>query len=150
MLALVFEILRERYAVPAERVVEVLPRPAARAVPGAPEWIDGLFARDEGWVPIVDLARLISGSPCPPGAASRVAVVARVSAGSSRLLGLLAPGMTRVIEWRGDGAPGVHLPGKGFLGKIETSDEHGVQLVEIDLLLPPEIDRLLFGAETRS
>lgn len=146
MLALVFEVARERYAVPAARVVEVVPRPVARAVPGAPEWIDGLFARDEAWVPIVDLSRLIGGAPCPPGAASRVALVERASGEASRLLGLLAPGMTRVLELKGDGAPGVHLPGKGFLGRIEASDAHGVQLVEIDLLLPPEIDRLLFGA----
>ena len=40
----------------------------------------------------------------------------------------------------------MHLPGKPFLGRIEASDEYGVQLVEIDQLLPPDIDRLLFGA----
>lgn len=146
MLALVFELGAERYAVPARKVHEVVRRPVTRAVAGAPEWIEGLFAWGAGWVPLIDLSRLVTGQPCPAGASSRVAIVDHErAAGHARRVGLLAPGMTRVLDL-GDApqAAGLHVPGQEFLGQIALHDRYGVQLVDVDKLLPATLDPLLF------
>jgi chemotaxis-related protein WspB len=147
MLALVFEIGDERYAVDARRIVEVVPRPTTRAVPGAPAWIAGVFNRQDDWVPIVDLCRLLTGVDCPPAAGSRVALVDRVAGEVARTVGLLAPGMTRVLELPDSAQAGLHVEGHEFLGPIVATDAQGVQLVEVDRLLPPDVDRLLFGGD---
>ncbi len=151
MLALVFEIAGESYGVPAARVVQVVRRPDLRGVPGAPEWIAGLFAWEGAWVPLVDLNRLIARQACPPGAASRVALVQHTRGPATRLLGLLAPGMTRVTDIATTRtAPGLRLTGQEFLGPIAQEEELGVQLIEIDRVLPRDIDRLLFAESEES
>jgi chemotaxis-related protein WspB len=145
MLALVFEVAGESYGVPAARVVQVVRRPEVRLVPGAPEWISGLFAWEGAWVPLVDLSRLIAHEPCPGGAASRVALVQHSRGNVTRLLGLLAPGMTRVTDITTTRtAPGLRLTGQEFLGPIAHDEELGVQMIEIERVLPRDIDRLLF------
>ena len=145
MLALVFEVAGESYGVPAARVVQVVRKPDVRLVPSAPAWISGLFAWEGSWVPLVDLNRLIANEPCPPGAASRVALVEHTRGGVRRLLGLLAPGMTRVTEiTQTRTAPGLRMAGQEFLGPIAQDEELGVQLIEVERLLPRDIDRLLF------
>ncbi len=149
MLALLFEIGGERYALPARRVKEVTRVPEARAVPGAPEWIAGVFARGEEWVPLIDLARLIAGVEAPRRAATRVAIVERTRGSDRRNLGLMAPGMTRVIDVTEFLATGLHVPERDFLGAIAPDADRGVQVIEIDRVLPAEIDDLLFGG-TRS
>ena len=145
MLALVFEIAGEKFAVPASRVVSVIRKPVMRSVIGVPPWVLGLFPWADGWVPVVDLCQLITHTPCPAGAASRIAVVEHMRGAARRPLGLLAPGMTRVTDLSTAAKPGIHLPGKPFLGGITDGDEHGVQLLEIDRVLPSEHDTLLFG-----
>ncbi len=145
MLALVFEVAGESYGVPASRIVQVVRRPDVRVVPGAPEWITGLFAWEGAWVPLVDVNRLIAREACPVGAASRVALVEHTRGKVTRLLGLLASGMTRVTDISETRtAPGLRLAGQEFLGSIAQEEELGVQMIEIDRLLPRDIDRLLF------
>ncbi len=126
-------------------MLSVVPWPALRLVPAAPAWLVGLYALDEVWVPVIDLCRLIADSPCPEGAASRVALVTRQNGAQSRALGLLAPRMTRVVELEAPIASGVFVPGREFLGPIVLSDSLGVQLLDVDRIIPPEVDALLFG-----
>jgi chemotaxis-related protein WspB len=149
VLALVFELGGESYAVPARRVREVVRRPVTRAVAGAPEWIAGLFSYGNVWVPVIDLCRLVSRTPCPEGAASRVALVDHTRGKLTRTLGLLAPGMTRVLDLAPGRSEGLHTPGHDFLGAIVRNDEYGIQLVDVDRVLPPELDKMLFGREPK-
>lgn len=146
MLVLIFEVADERYAVPARSVLEVVPRPETRGVPGAPPWVLGLFAREGAFVPVIDLVRLISFAPCPRGASSRVAIISRSRGSAVRSLGLLAPGMTRVVELGESAGHGLHVAGQEFLGTILRSGALDAQLVDVDRLLPPAVDALLFGA----
>jgi chemotaxis-related protein WspB len=149
MLALVFEVAGESYGVAASGVITVVRRPRARAVPGAPPWIAGVFRWGNAWVPLVDLSLLIALTPCREGAASRVALVEYARGERSRTLGLLAPGMTRVADLgRLQGAPGLSIAGHEFLGPIVADEDLGVQMLAIDRVLPAEIDALLFGAGT--
>ena len=56
--------------------------------------------------------------------------------------------MTRVADLAAtQHAQGIHPPGAGFLGAIAKADEHGVQLLDIDRILPLELDALLFRSE---
>src|ERR1700722_10701357 len=144
MLALVFEVVGEYYGVPASRVLSVVRRPRARTVPGARAWIAGVFRWGEAWVPLVDLSLLIARVPCPDGAASRVALVEYTKGDKIRTLGLLAPGMTRVADLgRAQGPAGLSIAGQDFLGSIVVDEDLGVQMLEIDRVLPREIDALL-------
>ena len=156
MLALVFDLGTERFAVAARAVHEVVRRPPTRTVLGAPPWIEGLFAWGDAWLPLVDMAHLVTGEPCPDAASSRVAIVDRalaadVANGAERVrkrpMGLLAPGMTRVIDL-GDAptSAGLRMEGLDFLGPIVRSDRYGVQLIDVDRIVPPHLDAMLFEA----
>jgi chemotaxis-related protein WspB len=156
LLALVFEVAGERYALRVSQIVEVVRRPVTRAVPGAPPWIEGLWARGESWIPVIDMSLLIAGVPVKPGAATRVAVIERApggktveggpASGRTRQVGLLGEVMTRVLDLQGSTAEGVYLEGREMLGAIVMHDDYGIQLIEADRVIPPEIDHLLFGA----
>ena len=144
MLALVFEVSGEKFAVPASRVVSVIRRPVMRRVTGVPAWVAGLFLWADAWAPVVDLSQLISGVPCPEGAAIRIAIVEHARGTARRPLGLLAPGMTRVTELSAT-SEGIHVLAQPFLGGIANADDHGIQLLDIERILPGELDALLFG-----
>jgi chemotaxis-related protein WspB len=147
VLALLFEISGEKFAIPAARVVSVIRRPVLRHVPGVPAWIGGVFRWRELWAPVVDLPQRMTDTPCPEGAANRVAVFEHVRGDERRPVGLLAPGMTRVADLSGTQlSEGIHTPGQAFLGAIVQADEYGVQLVDVDRILPPELESLLFRA----
>jgi chemotaxis-related protein WspB len=146
MLALLFEVAGESYGVPASRVISVVRKPRARAVPGAPPWIAGVFRWRDAWAPLIDLSLLIARTPCPGGAASRVALVEHARGVRTRTVGLLAPGMTRVVDLgRTPSAPGLSIPGQDFLGGIVADEDLDVQMLDVDRVLPGEIDALLFG-----
>jgi chemotaxis-related protein WspB len=110
MLALIFQVGRDKVAVDVRRVREVVPRVRLSAVSGGPSWIAGVFVYRSRVVPVVDLHRLVGAGECPLHLSSRIILIPHPSDTPDSLVGLLA---TQVAEIR-EVHPGIvqALPGE--------------------------------------
>jgi chemotaxis-related protein WspB len=75
MLMLVFRLGADRYALDATEIVEVLPRVPLKSIPGAPDWVAGLFSYHGRTVPVIDLALLALGRPSTAHVSTRTILV---------------------------------------------------------------------------
>ena len=150
MLFLMFRLGKDRYALPATQVVEVLPMLAVKQIPQAPPAVRGAFDFRGRPVPLVDLTQMALGTPAREQLSTRIVLVDYPDgAGGARLLGLLAEQVTETLRRNPEDfrASGVELPDAPWLGPV-ASDEGGlVQRVEVGQLLLPEVRALLFPAE---
>lgn len=93
---LVFASGDSLYAVPAECAVEVVSVPVLTKVPGAPSYLQGVFAHRGEVIAVVDVRGLL-GSPGPAVKYSR-AVLMRVAKGSVALTATKVLGVTPLTE----------------------------------------------------
>jgi chemotaxis-related protein WspB len=177
MLMLVFRLGADRYALDASEIVEVLPRVPLKSIPGAPDWVAGLFSYHGRTVPVIDLAMLALGRPStdhvstrtilvhypaadtlapfgaasPSSPASAAGGAADPSAPALRphVLGVLAEHANRTL--RRDPADfhttGVESSSAPYLGPVATDSEGLLQWIRVPDLLPPDVRTQLFAAE---
>ena len=142
MLFVLFSLGRDRYAIDALQVAEVLPLVELKELPHAPPGIAGLFSYRGTPVPAVDLSRLALGRAASLRLSTRIILV-HYDAGrpEGQLLGLIAERVTGTIrrdpaDFRATGVSGGPAP---WLGPV-TNDAGGmIQRVELAALLPPEL-----------
>ena len=150
MLFLLFRLGKDRYAIEAKQVVEVLPMLAAKQIPQAPPAVRGAFDFRGQPVPLIDLTQLALGHPVREQLSTRVVLVKQSDGrGGERLLGLLAEHVTETM--RRDPADfrdaGIDSPDAAWLGPVVPHEGLLVQWVQVDDLLTPELRALLFPAE---
>src|SRR5262245_1013657 len=100
MLALTFQVGRDKVAVDVRRVREVVPRVRLSAVNGGPHWMAGVFVYRGRVVPVVDLHRLIGAGECPPHLSSRIVLMPWPLDVPESLIGLLATQVAEIREVR--------------------------------------------------
>ena len=150
MLFLLFRLGKDRYAIEAKRIVEVLPMLAAKKIPQAPPAVRGAFDFRGQPVPLVDLTQLALGHPVREQLSTRIVLVRHPDGrGGERLLGLLAEHVTETL--RRDPADfrdaGIDSPGAEWLGPVVPHEGGLVQWVQVEQLLTPELQELLFRDE---
>ncbi|MGE9295464.1 MAG: chemotaxis protein CheW [Puniceicoccales bacterium] len=148
MLAVLFNLGDQRFAINAERVEIVIPALPLGAVPGAPAFVAGRFQYRGTIVPVIDLGQLILKRPLTQGLSSRYLLTHyKRSDGSATLLGLWAERVTETAEIPEQtlAASGVTLKDAKYLGRVFT-DEDGaiIQCVEPADVLTAEVRELLF------
>ena len=79
-----------RYAIDSRHVSEVLPRVNLQRLTGSPPWLAGLLIYRGTATPVMDLAQLTEGLPCPNRLSSRIVVLQTELEGISRRFGVLA------------------------------------------------------------
>src|SRR5262245_39356288 len=136
MLALIFQVGRDRVAVDVRRVRQVVPRVNLSPISGGSPWVAGVFVYRGRVVPVVDLHRLTGAGECPPHLSSRIILFPHPADGGESLVGLLA---TQVAEIR-EVAPELSQPVPGEPGRAALGpalpDGHGVlRLLDPDVLL---------------
>jgi chemotaxis-related protein WspB len=169
MLALAFQVGRNRYALPCASVVELVPLVELRALPKAPPAIAGAFTYRGTIVPVVDLAQLMLGTASAIRLSTRIAVV-NISGGaalekrkrnaygavqsgresespaesSNRLIGLLAERMfdTVVLDQKLAIDDGLHIADAPYLGDVYLEGTATVQLLVINKLIGGPLDGL--------
>ena len=150
MLFLLFRLGKDRYAIEASRVAEVLPMLEVKRIPQAPPAVRGAFDFRGTPVPLLDLTQLALGRDAPEQLSTRIVLVHYPDeSGRTRLLGLLAEHVTETLR-RDPGEfrdAGVEVPDAPWLGKVASDVGGLVQWVQVEQLLPPELRALLFPAE---
>ena len=153
MLFLLFQLGKDRYALDARQVVEVLPMVAVKQIPQAPAAVLGAFNYRGTTIPLLDLSQLALGRAAQLRLSTRIVVVDFPDAtGGARMLGLLAERVTETL--RRDAAEfqdsGVNVPDASYLGPVAADAQGLVQWIRIDQLLSPDVRELLFQTAVES
>lgn len=147
MLFLLFQVKDDRYCLEVSRVIEVTPMVRFRNIPRAPSYVAGLFGYRGSIVPVIDLSALLSGDPCRPLLSTRMILIDYAGRdGSHHVLGLLAEHVTETISCEEEDfqPPGIDLPDSPFLGGVLSGDEGMTQRIEVEKILPEEVQEYLF------
>ncbi|MUG91088.1 chemotaxis protein CheW [Scytonema sp. UIC 10036] len=163
MLMLLFYIKNDRYALESKRVVEVVPKVVLKTLHHAPDYIAGVFNYRNRLVPVIDLCRLIHGTPCRPLFSSRIILVnydcndnsltesryhtqtqeANASQ-PSHILGLMAERVTDTFRKQETEVfvTGIKVDTAPYLGEMINDAQGMIQCLQLDNILP-ERERIL-------
>jgi chemotaxis-related protein WspB len=148
VLYLLFQLGSDRYALEANRVVEVLPLVPLKRPLRPPRGVAGSLNYHGDFLPVVDMRELATGQPAPPRLSTRI-ILARLSAAGDRSsrLGIICENATDMM--RCDPAEfvpaGIASEEAPYLGPIRVGPHGMVQLVDIDRLLTVSLRKLLFA-----
>lgn len=148
MLFLLFHLGNDRYALEANRVVEVVPLLALRRIPQAPQGVAGVFNYRGRPVPAVDLNELTLGQPAAERLSTRIIIVNYADvAGVNHLLGLVAEHATETLRF--DPAKfmetGLKMDAAPYLGPVALDSKGTIQWVHVQKLLSEPVRDLLFS-----
>jgi len=141
----VFQLGKDRYALEAGRVVEVLPLLKIKRLPKAPKGVAGVFIYRGRGVPAVDLSELTLGQPAMERMSTRIIVVNYPdSTGKVHLLGLVAEHATEVIRKDADSFvnSGVKIQAAPYLGPVLMDPKGPIQWLHEEHLLSEPVRRL--------
>lgn len=147
MLFVLFQLGKDRYALEASRVVEVLPRVDLKDLPCAPRGVVGLLNYRGNPVPVIDLSQMATGCPASDRLSTRVILVEWLGHGGTvHRLGLIAERATETMKLEESDfvSPGVSVPEAPYLGTVSTSENGILQRVIIERLLSPAVAECLF------
>ena len=147
MLFILFQIGQDHYALPASRIIEVLPLVHLKKIPQVRAGVAGVFNYRGSPVPVIDLNEMMIGLPAAQRLSTRTILI-KYPFNSERhcTLGLIAENATRTLQRSPEdfSEAGVESENAPYLGRV-TKDNGGlVQWVEVERLLKPEVRDLLF------
>lgn len=148
MLYLLFQLGNDRYALEANRVVEVTPLLALKKIPGAPRGVAGLFVYRGQPVAALDLCELTLNRPARELLSTRIIIIRGGEPPHQQLLGLIAEHATETL--RREKADFVHagmnLRATPFQGSVLMEGGRVIQLLDTDRLISEAIrERLLIS-----
>lgn len=145
MLAILFQVGSDRYALPARDLFEVLPLVRLKQVPPTPPYFAGLLNYRGGGVPVIDLSMLMTGIPSRHSLSSRLLVAQyRPPGGPLKPLGLIAERATEAVALDPDNLCPSEVATRAYLGKLVFNGTEIVQLVHCRDLLTDDARALLF------
>ncbi|MGA0611149.1 chemotaxis protein CheW [Caldimonas sp. KR1-144] len=148
MLYIVFRLDDDRYALPAQQVVEVLPLLRLKQWPQAARGVAGVCTWRGRPVPVIDLSALSLGRSAPRSLGTRLLLVHYPAGdGAPRTLGLIAEDATDTarVEPGEFVAAGLRSDGAPYLGPVAMRDDGLLQRVDVAQLLPPALRETLFS-----
>ena len=147
MLFLLFQLGKDRYALEASQVVEVLPLLNFKKIPQAPPGVAGAFNYRGAPVPVIDLSELTIGNPSRQRLSTRLVLVNYpLDSGGRRILGLIAEHATETVHLEPTDylSAGVTVDEAPYLGPVAKDERGLIQWIEVKKLLPESMRELLF------
>jgi chemotaxis-related protein WspB len=141
MLLLLFYIEDERYAIKSQDVIEILPLTTIKKSHQTPDMVSGLIHYRDRLVPILDVCRLIRGTPCRPYLSTRIILVnVSTDQHSPRLLGLLTERVTQTLHLAETQlvASSIHLETAAYLAEVFADEDGLIQCLRVEGLLSEE------------
>lgn len=148
MLFLLFQLGKDRYALEASRVVEVLPLVEIKSLPQSVKGLAGIFNYHGQPLPAIDLCQLTLGQAARECLSTRIIIVNCPDAGgANHLLGLIAENATSMLrkDPKEFADPGVKVELAPYLGPILWDSQGAIQWVHEQRLLSPEVRNVLFS-----
>ncbi|MES2255420.1 MAG: chemotaxis protein CheW [Pseudomonadota bacterium] len=153
MLFLLFQLGKDRYALAASQIEEILPLVSIRQVPGSSAGVIGVFNYHGTSVPVVDLSELILGQAAPSRLSTRI-VIARYDNenGKTHLLGIIVENATETMQGEdADFIPsGISNDFLPFLGAISTSPRGLIQRIDVHKVLSTAMQVPLLKRQAKS
>lgn len=153
MLFLLFQLGKDRYALDASQVAEVLPLVSFKEIPQSPPGVAGAFNFRGAPVPLIDLSQLTLNRPAQSRLSTRIILVHYPDGrGEKRLLGLIAEKVTETVRREAADfvASGVSNDAASYLGPVATDARGLIQWIEVNQLLPASVRELLFKRPVES
>lgn len=146
MLALIFSVGTQQFALDSRQIRIVLPRPELTPVPQAPSTIAGLFNYHGAIIPVVHLSRLLGGLDSCDFYSTRLVLVNYPTPRGERVLGLLADGVSepRRIPDEALAPSGITVEQAPYLDRVLPEEAGVVQFITVERLLPSELRDRLF------
>lgn len=148
MLLLTFQLGKDRYAIEASRVVEVVPLLTLKRLPQAPRGIAGILNYRGQPIPALDLCDLALGTPARDRLSTRIILLNTPDGqGALRLIGLIAEQVTDLVrrDAREFVNHGLETGDTSYLGPVALDSTGSVQLVRTDRLLNEPLRQALFA-----
>jgi chemotaxis-related protein WspB len=148
MLFLVFQLGKDRYAIEARQIIEVLHLVNLKLIPQAPAGVAGIFDYHGTSVPLIDLAELATGKSSRRWMSTRIILVKYEGpSGETHMLGLLAEQVTETLRRNDEdfSDAGLAVTDTPYLGNVTTDAGGIVQRIEIPHLLSASVRDLLFA-----
>lgn len=145
-LLLLFSVGPARYALPVDRVVEVIPWVETRKISQAPEEVLGICNCRGKALVVIDLHQLLQQKPCPSHISSRIMIIELVDQyGMDVQLGLLAEKVTETQRYRLEefGDFPLALPQALALGPVRLGQSGQLQLIQPEKLLTEPLLEML-------
>lgn len=153
MLALLFAIDGQRYALHTGDVVEVISRVELRPIHRAPAELLGVFVYRGEVTPVIDLVELLAGKRCPERLSSRILMTKLPSqTGGTWIVGLLAEQVTEAvsIEQSESRIRDVVSTAVARHGELAAGDGRTIRLLRLESLVDPAWhDALSLGSRPR-
>jgi chemotaxis-related protein WspB len=146
MLYLLFNLGKNRFAIEATRVVEILPLVELIKVPHTAADVPGYFNYRGTLVPVIDLCQLIDGKAAAKRFSTRIILVQFSGVdGQNRTAGLMAEQATTTIKKDPSefAPPGIAMDNVPCLGPVATDGQGFIQLIDPEKLLIERASELL-------
>lgn len=147
MLALSFNIGKDRFALRCAEVVEVVPRVHLRDIPHAPAFIAGTFTYRGQVVPVIDLGLLLWNASCADRMSTRIILVRYPPPPAApKMIGLLAERVTEAITLDTERAapPGIAIADAPYLGDVFFEERGSIQVLRLDAIFQGPARAMLF------
>ena len=143
MLLLTIEAGGTRYGVSASQVVEVIPVPVLRPLPGTSAFIAGMFSYHGTVVPVIDLSVLLAEQPARQLLSTRILLVKfQPSQGAGPVLvGLMAEHATETVNCQREDfkSAGVRAAETPYVRDILIRSDGLIQELDVDRLLAAQL-----------
>jgi len=147
MLHLLFQLGGERYALACRKVERILPMVRLKPLPHSPPYVAGLLNYRQTIIPVVDLCSLVTSQPSRTRLSTRI-ILAKYSNARQELhlLGLLAEEVidTLPLADKDIQPAGLHLAEAPYLGKVASTGQGLIRIIEVEELLPASLKDSLF------
>lgn len=148
MLFLMFKIGDERYAIKAEKVVEVVGLVNFTNIPQTPGYISGLMNYRGDVLPVIDLPYLLLERAYKPMLSTRIILVDFMVKKKKYILGVIAENITETLTFdkKRIKKSGIKLNTIPYLGKVISDDDNEIiHILEIEKILPEDLSASLFN-----
>lgn len=147
MLLLLFEIRNGRYAMPTERIIEIVPLVKMKKIPRTPEYVAGIINYRGEPLPVIDLCLLTENTPCEQRFSTRIILVNyQTKDGRLRQVGLLAERVTETIKINLAEVPssGILMDEALYVGALASNDDEMVRYFDVQRVVPESVIDMLF------
>lgn len=139
---LVFFVGKDRFAIDTQDVIEILPMVNITHIPKTEDYISGMMNFRGSMMPVIDLCMLLNKRPSQEKICTRIITIRNQYSREFDYTGLIAEKVSRTMHLDTSNIIKHKLTNKKnrYLGKIIQDNSNEIQIIDLDKLLPTEVN----------